>query len=108
MTPNYVVTVLHSFGQGSDGKDPRGIVEGPNGNLYGATFLGGTGGQGTIFEVSTDGSSYTVLHNFADGTVPNDGEQPEGTLIVGADNNLYGTTLGGGSAGKGTVFKISP
>ncbi len=43
------------------------------------------------------------LHNFNPspfGTVPS-------SLIQGADGNLYGTTLGGGSRNLGTVFKIS-
>jgi hypothetical protein len=61
------VTVLHSFGQGNDGVFPSGpLVVGPNGNLYGETALGGTGrgtgGNGIIFEITMDGSTYTVLH----------------------------------------------
>jgi uncharacterized repeat protein (TIGR03803 family) len=61
------VTVLHSFGQGNDGVFPSGpLVVGPNGNLYGETASGGTGrgtgGNGIIFEITMDGSTYTVLH----------------------------------------------
>jgi uncharacterized repeat protein (TIGR03803 family) len=48
------------------------------------------------------------LHNFGDGSVANDGKGPVGTLVVGKDKNLYGATATGGSAGLGTVFKISP
>ena len=113
MSPAGVITILHAFGQGSDGSQPSGtVVQGPNGNLYGATSFGGTGrkeigGDGIIFEITTDGSSYTVLHNFDDGTIPNDGIWPTG-LILGLDNNLYGTTFEGGSVGEGTLFKYSP
>jgi uncharacterized repeat protein (TIGR03803 family) len=108
MTPSGVVTILHTFGQGSDGTFPWGtVVQGPNGNLYGTTSLGGTAGQGVLFEISTDGTSYTILHNFGDGSVANDGNSPTGTLIVGHDKNLYGTTQSGGSAGLGTVFKFT-
>jgi uncharacterized repeat protein (TIGR03803 family) len=108
MTPSGVVTILHTFGQGGDGAWPSGtVVQGPNGNLYGTTSLGGTAGKGIIFEISTDGKSYTILHNFGDGTVPNDGVSPSGSLIVGRDKNLYGTTESGGSANFGTVFKFS-
>jgi uncharacterized repeat protein (TIGR03803 family) len=100
--------LIHSFGIG-DGINPIGaLVQGPNGNLYGATTAGGTGGKGTIFEISTDGSVYKVLHDFGDGTVPNDGAIPNGGLILGQDGNLYGTTYEGGSAGLGTIFRITP
>jgi uncharacterized repeat protein (TIGR03803 family) len=108
MTPSGVVTILHTFGQGTDGTFPWGtVVQGPNGNLYGTTSAGGTAGKGIIFEISTDGTSYTILHNFGDGSVANDGQHPSGTLIVGHDKNLYGTTELGGSAGLGIVFKFS-
>jgi uncharacterized repeat protein (TIGR03803 family) len=85
-----------------------GVIQGPNGNLYGLTYSDGTAGKGTVFELAADGSSFNVLHNFGDGTVQNDGEYPVGTLVVSSDNNLYGTTALGGSAGLGTVFRISP
>jgi uncharacterized repeat protein (TIGR03803 family) len=102
------ISILHTFGQGNDGAYPAGtVVQAPNGDLYGITSLGGTTGNGILFEISTDGTSYTILHNFGDGSVTNDGLNPFGTLIVGQDGNLYGTTLNGGSAGLGTVFEFS-
>jgi len=33
---------------------------------------------------------------------------PVGGLIVGPDGDLYGTTLVGGSAGLGTIYKVNP
>ena len=106
--PNGSPGILHVFGQGSDGTYPVGtVVQGPNGNLYGVTSLGGTAGAGILFEVSALGA-YTILHHFGDGSVPNDGLGPQGTLILGKDNNLYGTTAKGGKAGLGTVFKFTP
>ena len=89
-----------------DGRVPNGLVQGPNGNLYGTTQLGGTAGNGVVFEISTDGSLFTVLHNFGDGTITHDGKNPVGSLLVDPDNFLYGTTYEGG-VGLGTVFKIS-
>jgi uncharacterized repeat protein (TIGR03803 family) len=109
LTPDATLTVLHTFGQGTDGKGPAGAVaQGPNGNLYGLCTVGGTAGDGTIYEISTDGSSYTVLHNFGDGSITNDGQNPAGGLLLGADNNFYGVTEFGGSADTGTIFKVSP
>jgi uncharacterized repeat protein (TIGR03803 family) len=114
--PNVTVTTLHVFGQKKDGKNPGGpVVVGPNGNLYGETFNGGTAGAGTIYEITPDGSTYTILHNFKDGTIPHDGSSPSGGLTLGADNNLYGATAQGGKYGArpflygyGTLFKLSP
>jgi uncharacterized repeat protein (TIGR03803 family) len=84
MTPDHVITTIHTF-QGSDGRLPNGLVQGPNGNLYGTTQLGGTAGNGVVFEISTDGSLFTVLHNFGDGTITHDGKNPVGSLLVGPD-----------------------
>jgi uncharacterized repeat protein (TIGR03803 family) len=47
----------------------------------------------------------TVLHSFAGGS---DGGDPEAGLIADEQGALYGTTLGGGSSGSGTVFKLTP
>ncbi|MBU2830279.1 choice-of-anchor tandem repeat GloVer-containing protein, partial [Acidithiobacillus ferriphilus] len=38
----------------------------------------------------------------------NDGDQPNGGLVMAASGNLYGTTIGGGTDNLGTVFKITP
>jgi uncharacterized repeat protein (TIGR03803 family) len=93
---------IYTFTLADFGTNPVGaLVQGPNGNLYGVT-------NGTIFEVSTDGSFFKVLHIFGDGSVPNDGISPNGGLILGQDGNLYGTTYYGGSAGLGTIFRITP
>ena len=101
-------SLFHSFGL-FDGANPIGaLVQGPNGHLYGTATVGGSGGKGTLFESSTDGSYFKVVHNFGDGTVPNDGASPNGSLILGTDGNLYGTTYNGGSAGLGTIFRFTP
>jgi uncharacterized repeat protein (TIGR03803 family) len=84
------------------------VVQGPNGNLYGVALAGGTTNGGVLFEISTDGSSYTILHKFGDGSVPNDGIAPSGPLLVGSDKNLYGETSSGGTANQGIIFKFSP
>jgi uncharacterized repeat protein (TIGR03803 family) len=95
--PSVTVTILHAFGQGEDGQNPVDpVAVGPNGNLYGETQSGGIGGDGIIYEISTDGSAYMVVHNFSDGSIPNDGSFPNGGLTLGADNNFYGATRSGG------------
>jgi uncharacterized repeat protein (TIGR03803 family) len=52
------------------------------------------------------GQTYKVLWNF--GSVPNDGAGPVASLISDGAGNLYGTTIGGGTASEGTVFELSP
>lgn len=102
--------LLHSFGNGNDGQSPyAGLVLDSAGNLYGVTAGGGNYGYGTAFELSpTTGGGYSekVLHEF--GNSRSDGQNPYATLIFDAFGNLYGTTGGGGTAGQGTVFELSP
>jgi uncharacterized repeat protein (TIGR03803 family) len=44
---------LYSFTGGNDGGNPYGgLVQGSNGNFYGATVDGGPGGNGTIFRLT--------------------------------------------------------
>ena len=100
-------TLLHSFSDGHrQGFEPfGGLVQDANGNLYGTTTGGGTLGNGTVFEVTAAGT-YITLHEFKGG--PSDGQLPFGTLVIGPDGDLYGTTVVGGSGGKGIVFRITP
>src|SRR6202035_1004255 len=79
------------------------------GNLYGTTSVGGgTGclgeGCGTVFELAPDGTE-TVLSRFERAGDP---ATPEGGVIMDESGDLFGTTLYGGAAGCGTVFKIAP
>lgn len=98
---------LHDFVIDSN-KDPRkpytGVVEGPDGNLYGTTLEGGNSQRGTLYRISTSGA-FSVIHHFKGGG--DDGSTPEGQLIVGADGKLYGTTMLGGSGDRGTIYRIS-
>jgi uncharacterized repeat protein (TIGR03803 family) len=120
-TDGMMVTPLHNFRvehydsnftlTNGDGADPStGLILSSN-MLYGTALQGGTNGNGTVFGVNTNGTSFTVLHtftalsNFSDGT-NSDGAQPSGGLIL-AGNALYGTTSIGGSSGEGTVFAIN-
>jgi uncharacterized repeat protein (TIGR03803 family) len=110
-------TVLRRFTcSDGDGSDPwAGVVQGPDGALYGTTFEDGRehqgvygAGHGTVFKLSKDGSGYKVLHHF--GVTARDGDRPFAALLAGSDGALYGTTDGGGTAGgrNGTVFKLGP
>jgi uncharacterized repeat protein (TIGR03803 family) len=97
-------TILHNF-SGSDGSHPlAALILDSAGNLYGTTSDGGAFDRGTIFTVASDGTGFTVLHDFAGG--PTDGAVPKAALLLDDAGNLYGTTFSGGAADKGTVFTM--
>jgi uncharacterized repeat protein (TIGR03803 family) len=51
--PSGTETILHSFAGSSDGANPSAnLLQGSDGNLYGSTDAGGTGGFGTFFKVA--------------------------------------------------------
>lgn len=106
--------VLYSFGSSTtDGFYPyAGLALGPAGQLYGTTFDGGTGASplGTVFELTrgSDGLwTEKILYNFCSAQNCEDGGNPQGSLLVDAAGNLYGTTMSGGANGFGEVFKLS-
>lgn len=114
VSPGGTLTTLYNFCAQTnciDGDSPMaGLVQGTDGSFYGTTIYGGTGdfcglGCGTIFKVTPSGT-LTTLHSFAG--YPTDGSNPLAGMIQATDGNFYGTTIGGGTNGDGTVFKITP
>jgi uncharacterized repeat protein (TIGR03803 family) len=102
-------TVLHNFGGTvagqADGSNAFGVVKASDGRLYGATYDGGTNGDGVIYAMNTDGSGYTIMYNFAGGA--SDGANSWGGVVQGTDGKLYGLTTAGGSANGGTLWDIT-
>src|SRR6185369_6562219 len=98
--------VLHNFsGLSGDGKTPfAGLIEARDGALYGTTHAGGDANAGVVFKLNRDGSGFALLHSF---TAATDGQGPSARLIEASDGVLYGTARDGGTAGFGTVFKVS-
>jgi uncharacterized repeat protein (TIGR03803 family) len=117
-------TTIKSFGTYSNvfGFFPTGLVQGPDGTLYGtttsgeldvkllcsgntlygATESGGRSNRGTIFKLQTDGTGFTVLKDFSGG----DGERPCCLTLSGT--TLYGAAaIGGTNSGRGTLFKLN-
>lgn len=93
------------------------LIQASDGNFYGVSALGGYEDNGYVYRVSRTTGQMVHLHDFQF----SDGATPRGTLIQGADGDLYGTTEAGGTSrsdycyggqyfqkgGCGTVFKVS-
>jgi len=130
-------TVLYSFcslSHCADGAQPFSApILDADGNIYGTTRLGGSGGQqlcadlplsgcGVAYELSpphAPGGAWTesVLYNFCSviHSSCSDGAQPIGNLVFDSAGNLYGATQAGGNGGgglglgqNGMVFELSP
>jgi uncharacterized repeat protein (TIGR03803 family) len=100
-------SLLHQFtGAAGDGSQPTAkLIEGSDDALYGTTHFGGNTNLGTVFKLNKDGTAFSILHSFS-GTI-HDGAHPYASLIEGPDGMLYGTTIEGGTADRGTVFKLT-
>jgi uncharacterized repeat protein (TIGR03803 family) len=122
-------TALYTFyGLNGDGAEPLAPpVAGPDGVLYGTTRYGGMNaqndpltGEGVVYELqppSSPGGAWieSVLHMFTAGFGGStDGDGPFATPVLCTnpafctEGALYGTTVGGGTAGLGTVFELQP
>jgi uncharacterized repeat protein (TIGR03803 family) len=95
---------------GTDGSQPQyvNLLIDANGDLFGTTEHGGPGGYGTVFEITDSAltgyaSTPTTLATFTNST----GENPYSGLLMDAQGNLFGTTVGGGDSNFGTAFEIS-
>jgi uncharacterized repeat protein (TIGR03803 family) len=114
---NGSVSLLRSFASlnadnatNSGGASPCALIALSGGTLFGTTTAGGAAANGTVFSLSTNGSAFSVLHDFSvldSNTGANtDGALPCGGLIL-SGNTLYGTASAGGAGGVGTVFSIN-
>jgi uncharacterized repeat protein (TIGR03803 family) len=102
LSPDGDVTPLHDFGGSVEGGFPSDLIEGSDGKFYGTCQYGGEEDSGFIFRID-DSGDFTVVAEFeADIT----GSTPYAGLLQGADGNFYGTTIGGGDQGSGTVFRL--
>jgi uncharacterized repeat protein (TIGR03803 family) len=105
------LTTLYSFcaqPNCADGSAPQAaLVQGTDGNLYGATSRGGDitcnapNGCGTVFRFTLSGALRT-LHTFES----SDGAFPDGGLLQDTSGVFYGTTYVGGTENDGTVFSL--
>ena len=107
MTPSGAVTTLYTFDPNVDGVPVGGVVLDANGSIYGVAdrydihnndLIGGE-----VYKLTPAGS-FSVLYTFSGGVY---GHGSPGQLLLGGDNNIYGTTFDGGSDEGGSVFELT-
>lgn|GEM_PF-3329160 len=111
VTPSGTYTTLASF-TGTSGALPGSqaqtrLVLAGDGNLYGNTTAGGTGGYGTLFRVNVATGTVTSLMSFTGTTGTVLGTSPYTNLVLGSDGAMYGTTINGGASGFGTLYSLT-
>jgi uncharacterized repeat protein (TIGR03803 family) len=81
-----------------------------NRQLFGSTVGGDScpNGEGGVFQLRPASVSYWLQSNIYCFTGGSDGQLPQGLLAFDAGNNIYGTTVAGGSAGLGTTYLLKP
>ena len=98
--------IIYSFQGGNDGAEADGgLIIDQSGNLYGGTYNGGSGGGGTVYELTPSNGNWTlsVLYSF-----PGTQWGLANRLAMDLAGNLYGTTQYGGANGDGNVFELTP
>ncbi|MGC2110163.1 MAG: choice-of-anchor tandem repeat GloVer-containing protein, partial [Candidatus Korobacteraceae bacterium] len=104
----WVFTTLYGFAGHQSGGPVGSLTLDAAGSIYGAlTEDGNLGENGSIFKLTLSNGSWTYsdLHSFAG---EGDGDLPNGSLVVDARGNVYGTTSDGGAYNYGLVFQITP
>ncbi|MEI6266469.1 MAG: choice-of-anchor tandem repeat GloVer-containing protein [bacterium] len=99
-------SIIHNFGDDlNDGDLPTySSLQLWGDKLYGVTDIGGDNNMGTIFSINTDGTGYSLLHEFAGG--PYDGQTGRFSVLI-SNGVLYGTTFYGGTSSQGAMFKMT-
>lgn len=88
------------------GRYPYGSMTlGPDETLFGQTFSGGVFDYGVMFEYDTESMTFNKCFDFGQS---DDGNLNLGSLVLGSDGWVYGTTYKGGQYDGGTIYRINP
>ena len=106
-----VVFDFCAFDQCTAGTGPaNSVLVDASGHLFATTLDGGEHEDGTVVELTRNGSAWdeTVLASFCAQSNCADGSFPASPLAMDGAGDLYGTTEGGGAHNQGSVFKLHP
>ena len=90
---NFVI-IIH-FGLDSRGEPINALVEALDGALFGMTLYSGPPFGSTLYRIRKDGSGYEAVHDFVSNRAVS------GSLVRGADGELYGTAVADEADGGG-------
>ena len=108
-TTNALVHLANIYNSNSNSKTPISSLSynSSNGLFYGTTKGGGTNHKGTVFSFNPATNGLEQVANISN--FNSDGTDTLDSLIYNSSNGLfYGTTSGGGTNNKGTVFSFDP
>jgi hypothetical protein len=92
--------ILHEFDK-TDGFYPdTGLIQDPDGNLYGGTY-----GMGAMLYRMSPGGTFATLFQFNQSDA--NGTFPMGNLLRDGQGNLFVNNYYGGNCGCGTVFELA-
>ncbi len=96
-------TTLYSFcklAKCADGGMPEGLVLDPNSNIYGGTNIGGLKHNGNFFKLN--GTTMTDMYDIkCVNNVCSNGINPTGSLMLNANDDLFGAFMNAGRNGQG-------
>jgi uncharacterized repeat protein (TIGR03803 family) len=104
-----VFTEIYGFAFSTGDGPCTGVIQGKDGNLYGATNQGALNGIGNIYKLTTAGV-YTDLHDFNNATDATCGDNVGRTqvnLLQVTDRNFYGVNGINGPNGTGSIYKLT-
>lgn len=93
---------LHLFNSATEGLTGTiGVTPIPGNRIFGVMKYNGLNGGGTIYSINSDGTNFTVHHQFEQAT----GIEPESKLFY-FDGKLFGTARQGGDNLLGVLYAI--
>jgi uncharacterized repeat protein (TIGR03803 family) len=103
------LTIKFDFGGVINGTYPEGsLALASNGKFYGMTSLGGTLGNGVLFEYDPATSTFTKKLDFNGIVGTANGSRPFESLALAGNGKFYGMTSMGGTSNFGVMFEYDP